>query len=260
MFMKVDLNQAREICNIVRKNFPYESPWIQYKIEFRNLMKSSRGKDISRDVIELNSKIAKNRKKLDETRDDYQFFTNFPLKYFKKLVNSIHQHKVQNCAETARLGYLVSRINGVKDQDVEVASLASRTIYSEEDKDSLVPIIDKLFTPLLNFEYGSDLNTIDHVVTKIKGQGRQTLVIDPLLNKVDTTKNAKIFYKTEYGDIFNLEDNEEIRITTYPSPPYPAIPRINNDEAKFLGREFPELILDENKNKFLNNGKYFFNF
>ncbi len=256
--MKVEINNAQEICSIVRKNFPYESPWMQYKIGYKNLIRNNIGKPLCRDIIELNKKISENKKKLDFVRDSYQFYTKTPIRYFEEMIKSIQKYQVQNCGETARLGYLASRINGVKESDVSLSSLAAQTFYSEKEKDYLFPELDKIFSTLFEAEYGTDFNIIDHVVTKIKNGFKKIFIIDPLLNETDDIRNIEKLYKNKYGDIFDIDYNEKVKIIDYPSPPYPIMPTITDEEANLLGQKFQFLVLEENKDKIDGTRKHFF--
>ena len=254
--MKVEIAQAREICKIVKENFPYESPWKQYQINYKDLLNSRKDKQLSRDIVELRKEISKNEKKLEALRNCYQFYTQNPFKYFMELVNSMQIYHTRNCGETARLGYLVSRINGIKDKNVTINSLTAQTLYSEKDEENILPIVDKILAPFFAMEYGADFNLIDHVVTKIRGH-KENFLIDPLLEEVGPTSKMEKIYTTKYGDIFNIETDERIRFTDYPTPPYPILPRITDEEAKALGKNFQFLVLEENKNKINDAKKHF---
>jgi hypothetical protein len=256
--MKVEINKAQEICEVVRKNFPYESPWKQYKIGYRNILRNSIGKNISRDIIELNKKISENKRNLDFMRDSYQFFVEKPIVYFEEMVKAIQKYKSQNCGETARLGYLVSRINGVKNSNVTLGSLTARTIYSEKEEEFMLPEIERIFGALFKMEYNSDLSLMDHVVTKIQGNRKETFVIDPLLNETGNIRNMEQTYKTKYCDILDIEEYEAVKIIDYPGYPYPVMPTISDEEARLLGQKFQFLVLEENKDKINGARKHFF--
>lgn len=255
--MKVDINIAREICKTVKDNFPYKSPWRQQKISYREIIKNGLCKEQMADVIELQKEISKNRRKVDTIRDDYQFYTEAPFKYFERLISSVKKYQAINCGETARLGYLTARINGIKDSDVTISSLASTPIYTKADNENMLPILDRLFGSLITYEYGIDFSIIDHVVTKLTGKREESYIIDPLLDSFGTIKEMENFYTNKYGDIFNLEKDEKIKITDYPSPPYPILPTITDEEALALGKKFQFLVLEENKDKINSTKKHF---
>ena len=93
--MKVDINQAREICEVVRKNFPYESPWLQRNFQYKSLL---RNKDVSKmkDVVELQRKMERQDKDIGFLRDCYMIFQDSPFDYFRELLHGVHTFKVQN--------------------------------------------------------------------------------------------------------------------------------------------------------------------
>ena len=103
------------------------------------------------------------------------------------------------------------------------------------------------------------MSIIDHVVTKIRN-GKNTFIVDPLLNETDGIKKMELSYKKKYSDIFDITDSEEVKIIDYPSPPYPAMPRISDEEVKILGKKYQFLVLEENKDKIKDEKKYFFDF
>lgn len=245
--MKVGLNQAREICNVVRKNFPYESPWLQFNMEFQKIAKN-KNIDQSAAFSDLKKRIVKNQDRLQEMRESYQIFTNTPFIFFQKLISAVHAFKIQNCGELSRITYAVLRMNGIKNKDISVANLASM-----KDKDYskyLFPAVEKFMDFMREIENGGNIRSLDHVATQVKSKNKDEFVIDALFNECDTKDEMENVYKTKYGDILNVSENEMVNILACDN-----FPNLKDDEVKELQNLYPELVIDK---KLLKTSENFF--
>lgn len=248
--MKVGINQAREICNVVRKNFPYESPWLQYNTEFHNILEC-KNIDQCASLFDLKNKIAKKQGKIQELRESYQFFSETPFKYFRELINAVHTFEVQNCGEFARITYAVLRMNGIKNKDIHIANLAA--MKNKDYSKSLFPAVEKFFDLMHEIENGGKVRTLDHVATQVNCKNDDEIIIDALFNECETKGKMEKIYKTRYGDILNVSETEMVNVFACES-----FPNLKEDEVAELKRIYPELVID--KKDFQPSKKNIFSF
>ena len=67
-------------------------------------------------------------------------------------------------------------------------------------------------------------------------------------------------YISKYGKELGIEEDEQVNVIDSELSFFPKCPKINDEDAKELGREFEFLVLDKNKDKINNKKKHFFNF
>lgn len=245
--MKVGIDKAREICNVVRKNFPYESPWMQANAKYRDLL-AGENWVIDPKLREIRNRVVKSQDKIQEVRDCYQVFDDQPFKYFRELISAVRIFEVQNCGELSRITYAILRMNGVKNKDINVASLVASE--KKEEHKGLFPAVDKFFEIMREFENLNLVREIDHVATQICGNADDRIVLDNLFNECDTKNNMEKVYKTKYGDILQVNPKEEVNLVNYET-----FPRLKDNEVKELKRMYPEFVIEK---KDLGKSKNFF--
>lgn len=255
--MKVDINQAREICNVVRKNFPYESPWVQRNIEYKRLIGNTKNPSKMKDVVELQRKIDRKNKDIGFMRECYMIFTDSPFDFFRELFHAVHSYKIQNCGEAARITYAVLRMNGVKHSDLDLALLTSQK--PKEEPKGLFSPINKIINFIEELEKGSDFKLLDHVTTQIKNKNKDKIIIDSLLNECDTKSEIEKIYKTKYGDILKVSPDDEIKLVNG-SCGYSSLPQLNDDEVKDLIKLYPELVINKKNTQNQTKSRKFFDF
>lgn len=249
--MKVDINQAREICEVVRKNFPYESPWLQRNFQYKSLL---RNKDVSKmkDVVELQRKMERQDKDIGFLRDCYMIFQDSPFDYFRELLHGVHTFKVQNCGEIARITYLVLRMNGLKNSDLDLALLTAQR--PQKESKGLFSPIDKIVEFIENLENDNGFRLLDHVAAQIKNK----IIVDPLLNECDMKSKIEKIYKTNYGDVLKVSEDKDVCIVNG-SCGYTSLPKLNDDEVKEFVKLYPDLIIGkERASKPFESKKAFF--
>lgn len=249
--MKVSLNEAKNICSTVRKNFPYESPWLQVQILRRERLTNK--KPLDKSVIK---KLLAKQDLITDIRNQRAFYVNSPFEYFKTIIDLVHKYKVQNCAELARIAYVTSRINGIKDSYLDLAHML---VKKEKDySQSLFPNIDKILDLMKEAEYGTYARKLDHVALSVNANYNDKYVIDPLLNESNKTSDIEKCYKEKYNDIFEIKSDENVTIINIGKENY-GLPSLNNSDSKKLARLYPYLVLPENKDKILKSNSFFFN-
>lgn len=252
--MKVDVNQAREICEVVRKNFPYESPWVQRNIQYKRVI-ASKDPSKMKDVVDLQRKMENKTKDIGFLRECYMLFQNSPFDYFRELLHGVHTFKVQNCGEIARITYLVSRMNGINNSDLDLGLLTVQK-HKEETKGFFSPL-DKFAELIEEFENGNGFKLLDHVVAQVKA--KKDIIIDPLLNECDTKSEIEKIYKTKYGDVLKVSAENDIKIVNG-SCGYSSLPKLNDDEVKEFIKLYPELVIEKTPKRKGFGGKNFFIF
>ncbi len=236
--MDMNLGKARQICDAVRKNFPYESPWKHFNIDYRGFSKQNQTRYSPEEVLRIKELLAHEDEKLKYVRQSCAPFYSEPLLYFKQLIKSIHKHKVQNCGEATRVAYAVSRMNGVKDSALDTALLITKP--NKDYSNSLFPAVDKFFDFLKEVENGGGGEIIDHVALKLRDKKGRELIIDPLLNECQSKEFMERVYKSKYGDVLKISAKENVQI--YDGSSYLGkIPCLRDGEARELLEIYPEL-------------------
>lgn len=249
--MKVDLCKSKEICSLVRKNCPYESPWAKRHLELDVLVKqaqkttdNSLKQSFNKKIIEFVGKIGDLTKALNNIRETTQIWQHSPLNYFQQLVLSIHKYKAQNCAEAAEIVYMTSRINGINDSDLNFYEL-----WGKKEKDysqERYPFLKKMMDDYKEREFLKGLRAIDHVFVGIKNE-KEEFGVDTIFNETSSTKELSKIYKTKYKDALNISEDEEIKFRTQYAKYAFSFPRLNDDEAAELKRLFPSFVLESKK-------------
>lgn len=256
--MKVEFTQARDICNVVRKNFLYESPWYQCRVIHRELLSSCKDSSRMRDVVEINKKLTEQNIALENVRDLYQPLFKNPFQYFKELIASVHKYQVQNCGELARITYAVSRMNGFKNSDLGMAHI----IATEKRKHNFEKFNWKSFLEILmndncffeDDEY-YDCSVIDHVATQIQNRKGDNFIIDVLFNECRTNKEMEKLYASKYAESLGIRENEDIEIVNLDDF-CSEMPILQNKDVKKLAELFPNLVLPENQGKLDKTSSY----
>ena len=254
LIMDIGISKAKQICNAVQRNFPYDSPWKHYNINYKELMHQTQTSSDTSEVLGLQKLISDEEKKLKKIRERCCLLDNSPFDYFKELIKSIHKYKVQNCGETTRLAYAIARMNGIKHSYLEMALLTTKEVkdYSR----SLFPEIDRILNTIKEMEYGGGYKVIDHIALQIHGKKGKEFIVDALLNECGSKNEIEKIYKTKYGDILKLTKDENIQIINGISENKP-IPHLNDDEATELLKLYPELGIF--KKAPIAKRKFFFN-
>lgn len=249
--MKVGLNEARNICSTVRKNFPYESPWLNaHKLRLECKKKGAR---MDKNIL---TKLLAEQEMIGEIRDARNFYVDTPFMYFKTLIDMVNRYKVQNCGELARIAYAVSRINLVNDSELELANLVAK---KEKDySKSLFPNIDKILDKMKEEEDGINARVVDHVALSINPRLEKGFVIDPLLNETDETDVVEFLYENKHCDLLQINPDETVTIVNYGKDEN-RLPSLNNSDSRKLARMYPSLVLPQNKNKLLKPKVFSFN-
>ncbi len=208
---KINLDQAKEMCTMVQKEYPYPSLWKQGKFEFKKIVKENP------DLKTRFQKLREHRKLMDATldrltdlRESYKYCLQNALEYFSRMVDGIKEFKTINCGEAARLVYMIARINGVDEKDVKVAKMQWKKDNEEQ--------------------------AIDHVITKINGESG-SVIIDGLLNESGAIEDLEQIYKNNYHEEFNLPKNCKINFIEK------EIPSLTDEEAQELRKKHPEFVL-----------------
>ena len=208
---KINMTQAREVCNLVQQQCPYPSYWKQGRIDFYKIIKETpdvnlRNKKLSALAWEM--KLVGGR--LDGLREFYLKYANEPFKYFTKLVQGVKKFQTLNCGEAARLTYMACRVNDIAEEDAKVVDLE----WIEKGK-----VIE-----------------MDHAIAKIKGI-KGLYGIDALLNETSSLGNLAKIYKSKYVDEFQIPKGIQIQFTEK------EIPKLSDEEAQELGKMFPEFLI-----------------
>ena len=245
LIMKISMTEARNIHNLVRKNFPYESPWLKRRIEYGNFLERSKDSAKMSELIELQKKLSQQNELLDSVRESYQVFVNSPLNYFKELINAVRKYKVQNCGEAARIVYAVLRMNGVNDSGIAISGLVTQKTkdYSKCLFPELQKILDRMKEEEFGFEYD---RMIDHVVTEFQTPEDKSIILDTTLNEFGEKTNIEQIYKSKYDSLFEVTPEENVRIIDLDCK-YNQIPVLDDDDASQLFDMYPELLLPESE-------------
>lgn len=255
--MKISMTEARNIHNLVRKNFPYESPWLKRRIEYGNFLERSKVSAKMTELIELQRKLSKQNELLDSVRESYQVFAHSPLNYFKELINAVRKYKVQNCGEAARIVYAVSRMNGVNDSDITISGLVTQK--AKDYSKCLFPDLQRILDEIKEDEYGVECDgVIDHVVTEIQAPRGSSIVLDTILDECGEKISIEKIYKDKYEKLLQIAPDEEVRIVDFDYK-YNQIPVLSNDDVYQLLEMYPELTLPEAKSSMPKRNKSFLN-
>jgi len=252
--MEIGISKAKQICNAVQKNFPYDSPWKHYNIDYRELMKHAQSSFKTDEFLNAKKLIDEEEKRLQKVRESCYSLQNSPFTYFKELIKAVHKYKIKNCGETTRIAYAIARMNGVKHADLDMALLTTK-----EPKDyskSLFPNIDRILNTMKEMEYGGGYKVIDHVALQIHGKKGKEFIIDALLDECSSKNEIEKIYKTKYGDILRISETENIQILNGTSETG-NIPHLKDDEAQELLTLNPELGIF--KQAPIAKKKFFFN-
>lgn len=236
--MDIGICKVKQICNVVQKNFPYESPWKHYNIDYRELMAQFAQSSQTDDFFRMQKLISVEEKKLKKLRESCYHLYHSPFDFFKELINAVHKYKVQNCGEVTRIAYAVSRMNGVKHSCLDTALLTTKE--PKDYSNSLFPEIDRILNAMKEMEYGGGYKVIDHIALQIHGKKGNEFVVDVLLNECNYKSEMEKIYKTKYGDIFGLSQNDNVKILNGTSESS-YIPQLDEDEADELLAIYPEL-------------------
>ena len=228
---KMNLNKARQICNLVRREFPYESEWQIRRIE---MLKPDISKTRYKKLI---SKHNKNYDKLVEMRTSYFGLSKNPFEFYKKVAESLTKWKTINCGESEWMTYLVARINGINDSDITFNDLAATMKPNSSYK--LLADIEAITADLFKHE-GKEALYLDHVVSSFKGDNN-IYGIDSALGEVDTVENLLKTYETKYSKALQVPYDSYLFLKEYKHP------ILSDEEAKELATVFPNLTLN-NKN------------
>ncbi len=255
IIMKVNLNQVKNIYSTVKKNFPYESPWLVRKTEYGDFFSRCKNNTKMNELVFLQRKLIEQDKILDFVRESYQYLEDCPFKYFKSLIEAVHKYKVQNCGETARITYAVSRINQVKESDINFSVLVSEKSKNNNlnwfsHNDDILDVIDE------DYEFYS--RTLDHIVTQIKVSRETPIIIDTSLNELAEKSRMEKIYQEKYSQIFNIEPEENIKILDVDFD-YTNIPVLDDIDARKLGELFPSLLFKELKSLTSKKNYFFIN-
>ncbi|MBO5434677.1 hypothetical protein J6A31_02495 [bacterium] len=233
--MDIGIGKVRQIFNVVQESFPYDSPWKHHNIDFRELKAQSPQTD---DFVRMQKLISVEEKKLKKLRESCYYLYNSPFDFFKELINAVHKHKVQNCGEVTRIAYAVARMNGIKHSCLDTALLTTKE--PKDYSNSLFPEIDRILNAMKEMEYGGGYKVIDHIALQIHGKKGNEFVVDVLLNECNYKSEMEKIYKTKYGDIFKLSQDDNVKILNGTSE-NSHIPQLNDDEADELLAIYPEL-------------------
>ncbi len=242
--MEIGIGKVKEICRVVRKNFPYESPWMQRNIEYREIISQYKKASKYRELLEVQKKLIAQEEDLHLVRELYnRFRSESSFNYFRELIDAVRKYKVLNCGELARISYAVARMNGVKHSNLDMAILTTK-----ENKDyskSLFPDIDRYLDMMREMEYGGGYKIIDHVALQIHGKKGKEFILDSLLNECHNKNEAEKVYKTKYGDVLKINSDENLQILNGYADGS-DLPKLKNDEAKELLEVYPELKIGGN--------------
>ena len=236
--MELGINKIKLMHNVIQQNFPYESPWKNYYIGFRELVEQSQTSSQIVDVLEFQKMISEEEKSLRKIRKACDALHCKPFDYFRELIKAVHKHRVQNCGEITRISYAVARMNGIKHSKLDMALLTTK-----EPKDysgSLFPEIDRILNVMKEMEYGSEYKILDHVALQIHGKKGKEFVLDALLNECNSKEEIEKIYKTKYGDILKVSRDENIQILNGTSR-NSHLPELKDDEAQELLTLYPDL-------------------
>lgn len=228
---KIDINKARQICNLVRQEFPYESEWKIRRIE---MLKPDISKNQYKKLVSKHIKIFD---KLIEMRTSYFGLSKNPFEFYKKVAESLTKWKTINCGESEWMTYLVARINGINDSDITFNDLAATMKPNSPYK--LLADIEDATADLFKHE-GKEALYLDHVVSSFKGDNN-IYGIDAALGEVDTVENLLKTYETKYTRAFQVPYDSYLFLKEYKHP------ILSDEEAKELATTFPNLKLN-NKN------------
>ena len=238
--MKVELQTAKNIANLVRKEFPYESPYLLHRYELNKFLTSNKNNS---DYWDKQKSFLKKDHALNMVRASYGDIKKSAFEYFKELIKAVHKYKVQNCGESARITYAVSRINQIDESHLRPAFL-----IESEEKDyskSLFPEVDKMFDKMREQEYGYDGKRLDHIATQIVLDDGSKVILDSNIDKCEEIHKMEKVYKDNFGDIFGIDKNKKLQII---EGDYlvAGIPTLNDKDAFKLANLYPELILEQN--------------
>ena len=208
---KINLKQAQEMCNMVQKEYPYPSLWKQGKFEFAKVVRENPDENTRlKAIIALRKMMDVTGNKLDDLREYYSFNTKNAFKYFSMLADGIKRFQTLNCAEAARIIYMISRINDVDEDDTGIAQM--------------------------EIEDSGDSRSVDHVIAKIKGESGM-IGIDGLLGESAKIDNFGDIYQSKYSDGFTIPHGAHVGFVDK------VIPRLTDEEAEELKKLHPEFVL-----------------
>lgn len=248
--MKIGINQAQEICNTVRKNFPYDSPWLESKLKNKAFLERlSNYNDIKvskskyDELKQIQKTIDEKNKTLGHLRNCYSLYVKNSFEYFRELISLVHKYEIQNCGELARITYAVARMNGVKNSDLDLAMLVKKE--KKQTNNTFLPI-DKILNFVQELENGDSTKIIDHVATFIKGKRSSEIVVDTLFDECNTRNKLEDIYQNKYRYELGLSKKENLNVINAHCDGN-DLPRLKDDEANELKLLFPELIFENEK-------------
>lgn len=249
--MKVNLDNAQNICSLVRKNFPYESPWLQARIMLDKYNSSPHSFDKN-----LAKKLIKEQKIINEIRDKRDSFIDISIQYFKVIIDLVQKYKIQNCGELARIAYAVSRINCISDTKLDLAHIFTKNRNDVSNR-TLSENFARLIDILQRDEAQADFRKIDHVALSLNADENNKFVVDPLFNISDKAEIVESIYDEKYPQILGIKPDEAVGIMNF-GKDVSNLPSLNDDDSIKLARLYPNLVLPENRDKLLKSNQFYF--
>ena len=207
----LSLNEAREVCSVVRERYPYPSLWRVGRIDRPNAMEMELDTVRRRKVFsEMTAYMNTLGDRLDDLRHYYADFRKNSLKYYTYMIDGIKKFQTLNCGELSRLVYLTLRVNDVDNSDASVVYLES-------------------------FD-GGKINDLDHEIAQVAGENG-LIGIDSLLGEAAELENLSDIYKDKYSFPLRISSSDIIRYKMS------SFPRISDEEAAILKKKFTDLIL-----------------
>ncbi len=142
----------------------------------------------------------------------------------------LEKYKLGNCQETAILAELILKINGIKN---------AQTVILKAENENV---------------------TLDHEICVFNRDGsafskinRDTIVVDPWINKADFAANMIEYYKNQCKFLFRIPEGQKINFLPY---------KHNNLTKKDITQfciKYPKFLFNSSKRKFMSNEAGFLN-
>lgn len=184
---------------------------MKYKQKF---VYTQKDKDVSRILNRAKDKIKNFYQKRNECHQSESDINNSLM--------LIEKYKFGNCKETANLAELILKINGIKN---------AITVILKAEKENV---------------------TLDHAVCVFNRDGspfleikKDTIVIDPWVDKADFAGNIIKFYKNQFKYFFRIPEKQKITFFCYKNCGLGEM-----DILKFR-KKYPNLLFNNTKRKFM---------
>ena len=142
----------------------------------------------------------------------------------------LEKYKLGNCQETAILAELILKINGIKN---------AQTVILKAENENV---------------------TLDHEICVFNRDGsafskinRDTIVVDPWIDKADFAANMIEYYKNQCKFLFRIPEGQKINFLPY---------KHNNLTKKDITQfciKYPKFLFNSSKRKFMSNEAGFLN-